>query len=125
MSGFPARTFTVTRADLAAYAVVAGDPNPIHLEERIAVSVGLPGVVAHGMLTLALAARAVGEWTGGAEVLELGAKFTAPVVVPENGTTITVAGKRTDQQDGRSTIAMTVTCGDRKVLGNPRAVVRG
>ena len=63
------RTFTITRADLVAYAEAAGDPNPIHQDEQVALSVGLPGVIAHGMLTLALAARAVAGWVPGAEVV--------------------------------------------------------
>ena len=78
-------TFTVTRADLVAYADASGDHNPIHQDEDVARSVGLPGVIAHGMYTLALAGRAVADWTGGAEVVELGCKFTSPVVVPADG----------------------------------------
>ena len=56
------KTFTITRADLVAYAEASGDHNPIHQDEEVARSVGLPGVIAHGMYTMALAARAVGEW---------------------------------------------------------------
>ena len=63
------KTFTVTRADLVAYADASGDQNPIHQDEEVARSVGLPGVIAHGMYTLALVGRAVAEWTGGAEVV--------------------------------------------------------
>ena len=65
-------TFTVTRADLVAYADASGDQNPIHQDEDVARSVGLPGVIAHGMYTLALVGRAVAEWTGGAEVVDHG-----------------------------------------------------
>ena len=72
----------VTRADLVAYAEASGDHNPIHQDEDVARSVGLPGVIAHGMYTLALVGRAVAEWTGGAEVVDLGAKFTAPSSYP-------------------------------------------
>ena len=109
------KTFTVTRADLVAYAEASGDHNPIHQDEEVARSVGLPGVIAHGMYTLALVGRAVAEWTGGAEVVDLGAKFTSPVVV--RGTVKSVA-------DGLVTLALEVTCGDQKVLGMPKAVVR-
>jgi len=120
------RTYTVTRADLVAYAAASGDPNPIHQDEDVARAVGLPGVIAHGMLTLALAARYVDEWVGEpGHVVELGAKFTKPVVVPagDAGTTVTVAGTA-DVKDGRRTVSMVVTSGGEKVLGNPRAVLR-
>ena len=73
------KTFTVTRADLVAYAEASGDHNPIHQDEQVARSVGLPGVIAHGMYTLALAARAVADWFPDHEVVSLGCKFTAPV----------------------------------------------
>jgi len=119
------RTFEVTRADLLRYAEASGDHNPIHQDESVARSVGLPGVIAHGMYTLALAARAVAEWTGGAEVVELGAKFTQPVVVPADGAaTVVVSGTVKSVEDGRAALALQVTCQGQKVLGMPRAVVR-
>ena len=76
------KVFTVTRADLVRYAAASGDHNPIHQDEDVARSVGLPGVITHGMYTMALAARAVAEWYPAAELVSLGGKFTAPVVVP-------------------------------------------
>jgi acyl dehydratase len=119
------RTFAITRADLVAYAEAAGDPNPIHQDEEVARSVGLPGVIAHGMLTLGLVGRAVEEWTGGAEVVELGCKFTQPVVVPAQGAAeVVVAGTVKGVADGLATLALEVTCGGTKVLGMPKAVVR-
>ena len=119
------KTYTVTRADLVAYAEASGDHNPIHQDEEVARSVGLPGVIAHGMYTMALAARAVGEWFPGAEVVSLGCKFTAPVVVPpEGGVVIEVAGEAKEPQDGLTTVGLTVTSGGQKVLGMPKAVVR-
>ena len=119
------QTFTITRADLVAYAEAAGDPNPIHQDEQVARSVGLPGVIAHGMLTLGLVGRAVEEWTGGAEVVELGCKFTQPVVVPAEGAAeVVVAGTVKTVADGLVTLALEVTCGGTKVLGMPKAVVR-
>lgn len=119
------KSFTVTRDDLVRYADASGDHNPIHQDEAVARSVGLPGVVAHGMLTLALVGRAVAEWTGGAEVVELGAKFTAPVVVPADGAAeVLVAGTVKSATEGLVTLALEVRCGDSKVLGMPRAVVR-
>ena len=119
------RTFTVTRADLVAYAEASGDHNPIHQDEEVALSVGLPGVIAHGMYTLALVGTAVAEWTGGAEVVDIGAKFTSPVVVPaEGGAEVVVAGTVKSVADGLVTLALEVRCGEQKVLGMPKAVVR-
>jgi len=119
-------TFVVRRSDLVRYAGASGDFNPIHWSDRVATSVGLPGVIAHGMFTLALAARAVAEWTDGAEVVELGAKFTNPVVVPDDddGVEVVVDGSVSSVDDGLAALSLTVTCGGQKVLGMPRAVVR-
>ena len=117
--------YAVTRADLVRYAVASGDDNPIHQDESVAQSVGLPGVIAHGMFTMALAARAVAQWTGGAQVVELGCKFTNPVVVPaEGGVTITVGGTVKSAEEGLVALALEVTCDGQKVLGMPKAVVR-
>ena len=114
-------TYSVTRADLVAYAAASGDPNPIHQDAEVARSVGLPDVIAHGMFTLALAARYVDELLGEpGRIAQLGAKFTRPVVVPEDGTEVTVAGTWRDDR----TLALTVTCRGETVLGNPVAVVR-
>lgn len=123
---FEPRTFAVRRADLIRYAGASGDFNPIHWSDRVATSVGLPGVIAHGMFTMALAARAVADWTD-AEVLEFGCKFTNPVVVPDDdeGVQVRVAGTVKSVEDGRATIALEVTCEGQKVLGMPKAVVRG
>jgi len=122
----PTQTFTITRADLVRYAAASGDHNPIHQDEDVARSVGLPGVIAHGMYTMALAARAVDDWFPGAEVVSFGCKFTNPVVVPsEGGVDIEVAGEAKESDDGTTTVSLTVTCDGQKVLGMPRAVVRG
>jgi acyl dehydratase len=120
------KTYPVLRADLVRYAGASGDFNPIHWSDRVATAVGLPGVIAHGMFTMALAARAVGEWTDGAEVVELGCKFTNPVVVPDDdeGVEVQVAGTVKSVEDGLATIALEVTCDGQKVLGVPKAVVR-
>jgi acyl dehydratase len=115
-------TYAVTRADLVAYAAASGDPNPIHQDPDVARSVGLPDVIAHGMFTLALAGRYVDELLGEpGRIAELGAKFTKPVVVPEDGTEVTVVGTWRDER----TLALTVTCAGETVLGNPVAVLRG
>ena len=120
------RSYAVRRADLVRYAGASGDFNPIHWSDRIATAVGLPGVIAHGMFTMALVARAVADWTGGAEVVELGCKFTNPVLVPDDddGVAVEVGGTVKSVDDGLTTIALEVTCGGQKVLGMPRAVVR-
>ncbi|MBA2955711.1 acyl dehydratase [Nocardioides sp. MAH-18] len=118
------QTFTITRADLVRYAAASGDQNPIHQDESVATSVGLLGVIAHGMYTMALAARAVSTWFPGAEVVSLGCKFTNPVVVPaEGGVEVEVAGEA-KEADGLTTVALTVTSGGQKVLGMPKAVLR-
>ena len=119
------QTFTITRADLVRYAGASGDDNPIHQDESVAASVGLPGVIAHGMYTMALAARAVSAWYPGAEVVTFGCKFTNPVVVPaEGGVQVEVAGEEKSSEDGLRTVALTVTCEGQKVLGMPKAVLR-
>jgi len=120
------RTFTITRADLVRYAGASGDFNPIHWSDRVATSVGLPGVIAHGMLTLALVAQAVTEWADGGDVVDLGCKFTKPVVVPDDdrGVDLVVSATVGKVEDGLATLKLEVTCGDEKVLGAPSAVVR-
>lgn len=126
MRSLDPQTFTITRADLVRYAAASGDHNPIHQDEEVARSVGLPGVIAHGMYTMALAARAVEAWFPGAEVVSFGCKFTNPVVVPaQGGVDIEVAGETKETDDGLTTVNLTVTCDGQKVLGMPRAVVRG
>lgn len=119
------QAYAVTRADLVRYAEASGDHNPIHQDESVAQSVGLAGVIAHGMFTMALAARAVAEWTDGAPVVELGCKFTRPVVVPAQGAvTIYVGGTVKSVEEGLVALALDVTSDGQKVLGMPKAVVR-
>ncbi len=121
MSDLTASAYPVTREALVAYAAASGDPNPIHQDPEVARSVGLPDVIAHGMFTLALAARYVDEQLGEpGRILELGAKFTKPVVVPDSGTQVEIEGTWRDER----TIALKVTCAGESVLGNPVAVVR-
>lgn len=123
---FGPTTFSITRADLVRYAEASGDHNPIHQDDEIARAVGLPGVIAHGMYTMALTARAVADWFPGAEVVSLGCKFTNPVPVPAEGSTqIEVSGEvKGSDEDGLTTVALTVTCSGTKVLGMPKAVLR-
>jgi acyl dehydratase len=126
---YASHTFLLTRADLVAYAEASGDHNPIHQSDEVAAMVGLPGVIAHGMLTLGLVASAVADWADGAEVLELGARFTAPVVVPKEGAAeVTVAvksAKETTTEDGDTlTLQLEVTAGGQRVLAAPKAVLK-
>jgi acyl dehydratase len=125
-AALPEQAFRVTRADLVRYAGASGDFNPIHWSDRVATSVGLPGVIAHGMFTMALAARALDTWAGGpGRVREFGCKFTKPVVVPddEDGVTVLVAGSVKDVTEDGVQVALEVTCGEEKVLGQPKAVL--
>ena len=118
----------MTRADLVRYAGASGDFNPIHWNDRVATTVGLPGVIAHGMFTMALAGRAVTSWTGDpAAVVEYDVRFTRPVVVPDDdeGTEVIVRGKvGALLDDGLARIDLTVTSAGEKVLSLARATVR-
>lgn len=125
---FPVKAYQVTRADLVRYAGASGDFNPIHWSERTAKKVGLPGVIAHGMFTMALAGRALVEWIGDpGAVVEFGVRFTRPVVVPDDelGATVEVRGSvKTVADDECARVDLTVTCEGEKVLGQARALVR-
>jgi acyl dehydratase len=124
---FPVREYQVTRADLVRYAGASLDFNPIHWSDRQATAAGLPGVIAHGMFTMALAGRAVTEWFGDSgAVLEYGVRFARPVLVPDDdtGASVAVGGTVLSVADGVAEIDLTVTCGDEKVLTMARARVR-
>ena len=127
-SEFPEQVFRITRADLVRYAGASGDFNPIHWSDRVATAVGLPGVIAHGMFTMALAGRAVTAWTGDpAALVEYHVRFGRPVVVPDDdaGAEVTVNGKVGALLDeGRVRVDLTVTTGGEKVLSLARATVR-
>lgn len=125
----PGREFPLRRVDLVRYAGASGDFNVIHWNERVARSVGLPNVIAHGMLTMATAGRLVTDWAGDpAAVLEYGVRFTKMVPVPDDdrGATVTVTGVVAAKDDERRTVRvdLTATCGDDKVFGRAQAVVR-
>ena len=124
----PEQVHRVTRADLVRYAGASGDFNVIHWNERVAKSVGLPNVIAHGMLTMATAGRVVTDWVGDpGAVLEYGVRFSRPVVVEDDdrGATLHVAGVVEDKLDGnRVTVVLTATVEGSKVLMAARAVVR-
>ena len=122
----PTQTYRVTRGDLVRYAGASGDFNPIHWSDRVATSVGLPGVIAHGMYTMALAARALDTWAGRpGRIAEISCKFTKPVVVPDDdeGVEVVVAGTVKNLTEDGVHVALEVTCGGEKVLGAPKAVL--
>lgn len=124
----PPLTVQVRREDLVRYAGASLDFNPIHWNEQVAGEVGLPGVIAHGMLTMALAGRLVTDWVGDpGAVVEYGARFVRPVVVPNDGVgaTVEVTGKvREVREDGTARVDITAKFDGRAVLGKAIAIVR-
>ncbi|SHE45216.1 MaoC family dehydratase [Streptoalloteichus hindustanus] len=124
----PTTEYRVTRADLVRYAGASGDFNPIHWNGRFAREVGLPDVIAHGMLTMALAGRAVTDWVGDpGAVLDYGVRFTRPVVVPDDeaGAVVEVTGKVARKlEDNVVKITLTARFQGQTVLGGANALVR-
>ncbi|GAA3143646.1 acyl dehydratase [Kribbella aluminosa] len=123
----PPLTITLRREDLVRYAGASGDFNPIHWNDRMAAALGLPGVIAHGMLTMASAVRVVTDWIADpADLVEYGVRFTKPVVVPDDdkGATVTFSAKVDKVTEGLAEIDITALAGEEKVLGRARAVVR-
>jgi acyl dehydratase len=123
----PPLTVTLRREDLVRYAGASGDFNPIHWSDRMAAALGLPGVIAHGMLTMASAVRVVTDWLDDpADLVEYGVRFTKPVVVPDDdkGASVTFSAKVDKVTDGLAEIDITAIAGEEKVLGRARAVVR-
>jgi acyl dehydratase len=122
----PEKVFYLDRAMLKQYADASGDQNPIHQNEEFALSVGLPNVIAHGMLTMALVGKYVSDFAGGsAKVLEYGARFTKPVIVPAGEKVdLTVSATVTDISDGKVSLTLSATSAGVKVLGMAKAVVK-
>ena len=124
----PALTVNLHRVDLVRYAGGSGDFNPIHWNQRFAQAVGLPDVIAHGMLTMASAARVVTDWVGDPGALvEYGVRFTRPVVVPDDdtGATVEISGKVAEKRDdGTVRVDLTATFQGATILGKAQAVVR-
>jgi acyl dehydratase len=123
----PSKVFYLDRALLKQYADASGDQNPIHQNEEFALSVGLPNVIAHGMLTMALVGKYVSDFAGGsANVLEYGARFTKPVIVPAGEKVdLTVSATITEVSDGKISLSLSATSAGVKVLGMAKAVVKG
>ena len=121
------KSYRVTRLDLVKYAGASGDFNVIHWNERVARSVGLPNVIAHGMFTMAQAGRFASEWAGDpGAIVEFGVRFSSPVVVPDDdhGATIEMSGTVQEKLDGNKVVlALVARSGGSKILTRARAVV--
>ena len=124
-ANLPEKIFYLDRELLKHYADASGDQNPIHQNEEFAVSVGLPNVIAHGMLTMALVGKYVSDFAGGsAKVVEFGARFTKPVIVPAGQKVdLTVSATVAEISEGKISITLSATSAGVKVLGMAKAVV--
>ena len=122
----PPLTVRLSRTDLVRYAGASGDFNPIHHSEHFAAAVGLPGVIAHGLLTMGTALRVVTDWVGDpGRVRSYSVRFTKPVVVPDDGVgaEVVITGTVTAVDGSRATVGLEVVCDGQKVLGAARAEV--
>ena len=124
-AALPERVFIINRGLLKAYADASGDQNPIHQNEEFALSVGLPNVIAHGMLTMALVGKFVTDWAGGStKVTHYGARFIKPVIVPaDTDVDLTVSAIVSAVDESSVTLDLTATSAGVKVLGIAKAVV--
>lgn len=123
----PSLTVTFTRTDLVRYAGASTDFNPIHHSDHAAAALGLPDVIAHGMLTMGTALRVVTDWCGDpVRVLTYYVRFTKPVAVPDDGigAAVTFTGVVTAVVEGVATVSIDAVCADVKVLGSATAEVR-
>jgi len=119
------RIFKIDRELLKRYADASGDQNPIHQDEAFAKSVGLPDVIAHGMLTMGLVGQYVSDWAGGASnVKEYSARFIKPVVVPANTIVELVVNGVVNEENGQYRLELTATVDGVKVLGMAKALVK-
>ena len=127
-TALPPQRFPLQRIHLVMYCGASDDYNVIHWNERIAKAVGLPDVIAHGMLTMAEAGRVLTDWVGDpGAVEEYGVRFTRPVVVPDDdtGATVEVSAVVAEKLDGgRVAVDVTATSAGQSVLGKARAVLR-
>jgi len=122
------RIFSFTRDSLVKYAGASGDFNPIHYRDDFAKSVGLEGVLAHGMLTMGAAVQVAVDWVGDSgKVIDYGVRFTKPVYVPTEGSAeVTVIGKigSIDLESRTVRVDLTASCAEVAVLGKAQAVVK-
>ena len=121
----PTKIYYLDRTLLKAYADASGDQNPIHQNEEFAISVGLPNVIAHGMLTMALVGTFISEWaSGSAQIKEFSARFIKPVIVPAGEKVdLTVTATVTEVDGKRIKLECVATSAGVKVLGMAKAVV--
>jgi len=121
----PEKVFYLDRAMLKAYADASGDQNPIHQNEEFAKAVGLPNVIAHGMLTMALVGNFVTQWAGGSQhVKEFSGRFMKPVIVPaDQKVELTVSGNVVAVEADQITLELSATSAGVKVFGMSRAVI--
>lgn len=119
------QTFHLTRDSLVRYAGASGDFNPIHYRDDVAQSVGLPGVLAHGMLTMGIAVQPVVDWIGDRGwVSDYQVRFTRPVLVDATeGADVTVVAKVGAIEESTTRIDLTVTFADETVLGKAQVRV--
>ena len=124
----PEQSFPIERANLVRYAGASGDFNPIHWNQETAVGVGLPDVIAHGMLTMALAVRVVTDWVGDpGAVLDYSVRFTRPVVVASDAPTqleVTGVVRSTNEEDRSADIDLTASVAGETVLARARVRIR-
>jgi acyl dehydratase len=122
---FAPKSFLINRKLLVEYANASGDQNPIHQDEAFAKSVGLPDVIAHGMLTMALAGKYLSDISGSQSVLEFSAKFIKPVVVPaDTDVALVISGKVTEINNGIAKIELLAMCNEVKVLGMAKGAIK-
>ena len=121
----PTKVFYLDRGLLKAYADASGDQNPIHQSEEFALSVGLPNVIAHGMLTMALVGKFITDWAGGsANVKEFSARFIKPVIVPAGEKVdLTVTATVVEIDGAKIKLDCVATSAGVKVLGMAKAVI--
>jgi acyl dehydratase len=122
----PPLTVRMTRATLVRYAGASGDFNPIHFSDHFATELGLPGVIAHGMLTMGSALRVVTDWIGDpARIRSYSVRFSSPVAVPDNadGVEVCYSATVTAVESNVVSIAIEAICDEKKVLGAARAEV--
>ena len=121
------RSFALDRGTLVRYAGASGDFNPIHYRDDVAAEVGLPGVLAHGMLTMGTAVQVVVDWVGDpGRVVDYQVRFTRPVVVdPKEGAELVVVAKigALDAEAGTARVDLAVTSAGQTVLGKAQARV--
>ena len=122
------QTFEITRDALVRYAGASGDFNPIHYRDDFAQAVGLPGVLAHGMLTMGLSVQPVVTWLGDAgKVIDYGVRFTKPVLVPAEGSaelSVTATIGQLDEENQKARVDLTTSFGELTVLGKAQVWVQ-